>query len=120
MAEHYEASTGTGTDLIHACDHAGPRTAVRQRIVRGTRPTTALNTAANFSTGKTLGIIDAAQEHRSIVVTSNIHPSGFDTITPKSLAGASTDGLIHQAHLVTTTGDSYGFDEALAGSEWAP
>ena len=27
-------------------------------------------------------IIDAAYERRSIAVTSNIHPSGFDTIMP--------------------------------------
>ncbi|MFG2794737.1 hypothetical protein [Streptomyces sp. NPDC048419] len=32
-------------------------------------------------------IIDAAYERRSIAVTSNIHPSGFDTIMPKTLAG---------------------------------
>lgn len=40
-------------------------------------------------------IIDAAYERRSIAVTSNIHPSGFDTIMPKTLAGASTDHLMH-------------------------
>jgi hypothetical protein len=28
-------------------------------------------------------IIEAAYERRSIAVTSNIHPSGFDTIMPK-------------------------------------
>ena len=33
-------------------------------------------------------IIDAAYERRSIAVTSNIHPSGFDTIMPKTLAGS--------------------------------
>jgi hypothetical protein len=27
-------------------------------------------------------IIDAAYERRSVAVTSNIHPSGFDTIDP--------------------------------------
>lgn len=43
-------------------------------------------------------IIDAAYERRSIAVTSNIHPSGFDTIMPKTLAGASTDRLMHHAH----------------------
>jgi DNA replication protein DnaC len=31
-------------------------------------------------------IIDAAYERRSIAVTSNIHPSGFDSIMPKTLA----------------------------------
>jgi hypothetical protein len=51
---------------------------------------------------------------------SNIHPSGFDTITPKTLAGASADGLIHRAHLVTTTGDSHRLAEALAGKGVVP
>ncbi|MFJ6793912.1 hypothetical protein [Streptomyces sp. NPDC091268] len=34
-------------------------------------------------------IIDAAYEGRSIAVTSNIYPSGFDTIMPKTVTGAS-------------------------------
>ncbi len=65
-------------------------------------------------------IIDAAYERRSIAVTSNIHPSGFDTIMPKTLAGASTDRLMHHAHLVTTTGDSHRLAEALAGKGVIP
>lgn len=65
-------------------------------------------------------IIDAAYERRSITVTSNIHPSGFDTIMPKTLAGASTDRLTHHAHLVTTTGDSHRLAEALAGKGVVP
>ena len=32
-------------------------------------------------------ITDAAYERRSVAVTSNIHPSGFDTIMPKTLDG---------------------------------
>ncbi|WP_456294338.1 ATP-binding protein [Streptomyces mirabilis] len=65
-------------------------------------------------------IIDAAYERRSIAVTSNIHPSGFDTIMPETLAGASTDRLMHRAHLVTTTGDSHRLAEALAGKGVIP
>jgi hypothetical protein len=65
-------------------------------------------------------IIDAAYERRSIAVTSNIHPSGFDMIMPKTLAGASTDRLMHHAHLVTTTGDSHRLAEALAGKADPP
>ena len=49
-------------------------------------------------------IIDAAYERRSIAVTSNIHPSGFDTIMPKTLATATVDRLLHHAHLVVTGG----------------
>ena len=36
-------------------------------------------------------IVDAAYERRSLAVTSNIHPSGFDTIMPKTLATANMD-----------------------------
>jgi DNA replication protein DnaC len=60
-------------------------------------------------------IIDAAYEHRSIAVTSNIHPSGFDTIMPKTLATATVDRLLHHAHLITTQGDSHRLQQALAG-----
>ena len=36
-------------------------------------------------------ITDAAYERRSVAVTSNIHPSGFDSIMPKTLATATVD-----------------------------
>jgi DNA replication protein DnaC len=60
-------------------------------------------------------IIDAAYERRSIVVTSNIHPSGFDSIMPKTIATAAVDRLLHHAHLVLTSGDSHRLAQALAG-----
>ncbi|MGH3274590.1 MAG: ATP-binding protein [Streptosporangiaceae bacterium] len=60
-------------------------------------------------------LTDAACERRSVAVTSNIHPSGFDTIMPKTLATATVDRLLHHAHLVQTTGDSHRLAEALAG-----
>jgi len=60
-------------------------------------------------------IVDAAYERRSIAVTSNIHPSGFDTIMPKTLATATVDRLLHHAHLITTQGDSHRLQQALAG-----
>jgi DNA replication protein DnaC len=65
-------------------------------------------------------IVDAAYERRSIAVTSNIHPSGFDTIMPKTLATASVDRLLHHAHLVLTKGDSHRLAEALAGKGVTP
>jgi hypothetical protein len=37
-------------------------------------------------------------------VTSNLHPSGFDSIMPKTLATATADRLLHHAHLVATNG----------------
>jgi DNA replication protein DnaC len=60
-------------------------------------------------------IVDTAYERRSLAVTSNIHPSGFDTIMPKTLATATVDRLLHHAHLVTTQGDSHRLQQALAG-----
>jgi len=60
-------------------------------------------------------IIDAAYERRSIAVTSNIHPSGFDTIMPKTIATAGIDRFMHHAHFVETKGDSHRLAEALAG-----
>jgi DNA replication protein DnaC len=60
-------------------------------------------------------VVDAAYERRSIAVTSNIHPSGFDTIMPKTLATATVDRLLHHAHLITTKGDSHRLAQALAG-----
>lgn len=65
-------------------------------------------------------IVDAAYERRSIAVTSNIHPSGFDTIMPKTLATATVDRLLHHAHLVLTKGDSHRLAEALAGKGVMP
>jgi DNA replication protein DnaC len=65
-------------------------------------------------------IVDAAYERRSIAVTSNIHPSGFDTIMPKTLATATVDRLLHHAHLVITKGDSHRLAEALGGKGVTP
>ncbi len=60
-------------------------------------------------------IVDAAYERRSVAVTSNLHPSGFDTIMPKTLATATVDRLLHHAHLVLTEGSSLRLAEAVAG-----
>lgn len=65
-------------------------------------------------------IIDAAYERRSIAVTSNIHPSGFDSIMPKTIATAAVDRLLHHAHLVLTSGDSHRLAQALAGKGVVP
>jgi DNA replication protein DnaC len=65
-------------------------------------------------------VIDAAYERRSVAVTSNLHPSGFDTIMPKSLATATVDRLLHHAHIVLTDGSSIRLAEALAGKGVTP
>ena len=40
-------------------------------------------------------VIDAAYEKRSIAISSNIHPSGFDELMPKTIATATVDRLMH-------------------------
>jgi len=60
-------------------------------------------------------VVDAAYERRSVAVTSNLHPAGFDTIMPKTLATAAVDRLLHHAHLVVTEGSSLRLAEASAG-----
>ncbi len=65
-------------------------------------------------------VVDAAYERRSVAVTSNLHPSGFDTIMPKTLATATADRLLHHAHVVLTDGASYRLAEATAGKGVVP
>jgi DNA replication protein DnaC len=65
-------------------------------------------------------LADAAYERRSVVVTSNLHPSGFDTIMPKTLATATVDRLLHHAHLVLTEGNSLRLAEATTGKGVIP
>ena len=53
-------------------------------------------------------VVDAAYEQRSVALTSNIHPAGFDELMPKTLATATVDRLLHHAHVLITDGtDSY-------------
>ena len=49
-------------------------------------------------------ITDAAYERRSLAVTSNIHPSGFDTIMPKTLATAEYVDWFNTGRLHTAIG----------------
>src|SRR5213078_1033495 len=65
-------------------------------------------------------LVDAAYERRSIAVSSNLHPSGFDEIMPKTLATATVDRLLHHAHLCQTSGDSVRLAQALHGKGVKP
>jgi DNA replication protein DnaC len=65
-------------------------------------------------------LVDAAYERRSLAVSSNLHPSGFDEIMPKTLATATVDRLLHHAHVVVTQGDSYRLTEATTGKGVKP
>ncbi|GGO99205.1 IS21-like element helper ATPase IstB [Wenjunlia tyrosinilytica] len=60
-------------------------------------------------------LVDAAYERRAMAVSSNLHPSGFDEIMPKTLATATVDRLLHHAHVVVTQGDSFRLTEATSG-----
>ncbi|NJP30335.1 ATP-binding protein, partial [Microbispora sp. SCL1-1] len=65
-------------------------------------------------------LVDAAYERRSLTVSSNLHPSGFDEIMPKTLATATVDRLLHHAHVVVTQGDSFRLTQATSGQGVKP
>ncbi len=65
-------------------------------------------------------IVDAGYEKRSIALSSNLHPSGFDELMPKTLATATVDRLLHHAHVCQTNGDSIRLTQALTGKGVTP
>ena len=66
-------------------------------------------------------VVDAAYEKRSLAISSNIHPSGFDELMPKTMATATVDRLLHHAHVLITDGqDSYRLAQATAGKGVRP
>jgi DNA replication protein DnaC len=66
-------------------------------------------------------VVDAAYEKRSIAISSNVHPSGFDELMPKTLATATVERLLHHAHVIITDGqDSYRLAQATAGKGVRP
>jgi DNA replication protein DnaC len=65
-------------------------------------------------------LVDAAYEKRSMALSNNLHPSGFDEIMPKTLAGATVDRLLHHAHLCVTQGESIRLAQATTGKGVTP
>ena len=65
-------------------------------------------------------LVDAAYERRSVAVSSNLHPSGFDELMPKTLASATVDRLMHHAHVCVTAGDSVRLQQATTGKGVKP
>lgn len=57
-------------------------------------------------------LVDAAYEKRSVAISSNLHPAGFDELMPKTLATATVDRLLHHAHVCQTSGDSVRLTQA--------
>lgn len=60
-------------------------------------------------------VVDAAYEKRSIALSSNLHPAGFDELMDKTIANATVDRLLHHAHVVLTAGDSIRLTQATTG-----
>ncbi len=65
-------------------------------------------------------LVDAAYERRSVAVSSNLHPSGFDQLMRPSMATALVDRLLHHAHVVETSGDSIRLQDATSGKGVTP
>ena len=65
-------------------------------------------------------LIDAAYERRSVAISSNLHPSGFDELMPRTIATALVDRLLHHAHVIVTTGDSVRLAQATTGKGVKP
>ncbi len=65
-------------------------------------------------------LVDAAYERRSVAISSNLHPSGFDELMPPSLATALVDRLLHHAHVVQTSGESIRLQDATSGKGVKP
>jgi DNA replication protein DnaC len=65
-------------------------------------------------------LVDVAYEKRSIAVSSNLHPAGFDEPMPKTLTTATVARLLHHAHVCQTSGDSIRLTQALAGKGFTP
>jgi DNA replication protein DnaC len=65
-------------------------------------------------------LVDAAYERRSLALSSNLHPSGFDQLMDKTIASALVDRLMHHAHLIVTEGESVRLADAKSGKGVVP
>lgn len=65
-------------------------------------------------------LVDASYERRSLALSTNLHPSGFDQLMDKTIASALVDRLMHHAHVVVTDGQSVRLEDALAGRGVVP
>jgi DNA replication protein DnaC len=65
-------------------------------------------------------LVDAAYEKRSVALSSNLHPSGFDQLMDKTIASALVDRLMHHAHVLVTEGESVRLADAVSGKGVVP
>jgi DNA replication protein DnaC len=63
-------------------------------------------------------LVDAAYERRSLAISSNLHPSGFDQLMDRTIATALVDRLLHHAHVLVT--DGIRLADALTGKGVTP
>ncbi len=64
--------------------------------------------------------MDAAYEKRSVAISSNLHPSGFDELMDKTIASALVDRLLHHAHVIVVEGESVRLADATSGKGVVP
>ena len=60
-------------------------------------------------------LVDPAYEKRAVAISSNLHPSGFEELMPRTIATALVDRLMHHAHVIVTSGDSVRLTQATSG-----
>ena len=65
-------------------------------------------------------LVDTAYEKRSLALSSNLHPSGFDQLMDKTIASALVDRLMHHAHAIVTEGESVRLADAMSGKGVVP
>lgn len=65
-------------------------------------------------------LVDATYERRSVALSSNLHPSGFDQLLDKTIASALVDRLLHHAHVIVTEGESVRLIDATSGEGVVP
>jgi DNA replication protein DnaC len=65
-------------------------------------------------------LVDAMYERRSVALSSNLHPSGFDQLMDKTIASALVDRLLHHAHVILTEGESVRLADATTGKGVVP
>ena len=65
-------------------------------------------------------LVDASYERRSLALSSNLHPSGFDQLMDKTIASALVDRLMHHAHVIVTEGESVRLADAPSGKGVVP
>jgi DNA replication protein DnaC len=65
-------------------------------------------------------LVDAAYERRSLALSTNLHPSGFDQLMDRTIASALVDRLMHHAHVIVTDGESVRLADALTGKGVVP